>query len=239
MDNGIYIALSRQMALFRDMEMTANNIANADTAGYNAEKLMFDDFLVKGGEGPKMAFTNDISSYRDLQEGPMKITGNPLDVAISGDGYFVVQTQLGERYTRAGNFQIDTDGTMVTPQGYPVLNAGGQPIVFEPEDTEITIGEAGNIMVNGQERGFLDIVEFDNPQAMERVGSTMFKTDAQPQAAENSRVLHGVLEGSNVKPVLELTRMIQVSRGTASTAKLIEAQYELERKTSNTWARQE
>ncbi|MGB1540088.1 MAG: flagellar basal body protein, partial [Rickettsiales bacterium] len=84
MDNGIYIALSRQMALFRDMEMTANNIANADTAGYNAEKLMFDDFLVKGGEGPKMAFTNDISSYRDLQEGPMKITGNPLDVAISG-----------------------------------------------------------------------------------------------------------------------------------------------------------
>ncbi len=239
MDNGIYIALSRQMALFRDMEITANNIANMDTAGYKAEKLMFDDFLVRDSESPKMAFTNDVSSYKDTRNGPMKATGNPMDMAISGDGYFTVDTPLGTRYTRAGNFQIDAQGMMVTNEGNAVLDDGGQPIIFGPEDNEITVGEAGNIIVDGEERGFLGIVEFDNQQMLERLNSTLYKSDSIPQPAANSRVLHGVVEGSNVQPVLELTRMIQVSRSTSGTAKLIEAQYELERKASNTWAKQQ
>lgn len=237
MDNGIYIALSRQMGLFRDMEMTANNLANANTGGYQAEKMMFDDYLVNGGEGPKMAFTNDLASYKDTREGTMKVTGNPLDVAISGPGYFTVQTPLGERFTRAGNFQIDMDGTLVTSEGHPVLDEGGQPIAFEPEDNEIIIGEAGNVMVNGEQRAILGVVEFENRQMLERVGSTMYKTDAEPLPIAESRVLHGVLEGSNVQPILELTRMINVSRSVGSTSKLIESQYELQRKASNTWAK--
>lgn len=236
MDNGIYIALSRQMGLFREMDVTANNIANADTTGYTAEKMMFEDYLVKGGEGPKLAFVNDVSSYRDTREGAMKVTGNPLDVAIQGPGYFMVQTPLGERYTRAGNFQIDVDGTLVTPDGYPVLDDAGQPIIFAPEDQEITIGEAGNLKVNGEERGNLGVVEFDNPQMLERLNSTLFRSDIPGNPPAESRVLHGVLEGSNVQPVLELTRMIQVSRSVGSTQKLIESQYELQRKASNTWA---
>lgn len=238
MDNGIYIALSKQMALFRDMEMTANNIANADTTGYNAEKMMFDDFLVKGGDGPKMAFVNDVASYRDTREGTLKTTGNPLDVAISGPGYFKVQTPLGERYTRSGNFQLDASGVLVTSDGYPVLDDGGQPITFEPEDTAITIGESGNISVNGAERGVLGIAEFKNPQMLERLNATLYKADGQPDPATESRVLHGILEGSNVQSVLELTHMIQVSRNTASTAKMIETSYDLARKAANTWARQ-
>lgn len=236
MDNGIYIALSRQMGLFREMDVTANNIANADTTGYTAEKMMFEDYLVKGGEGPKLAFVNDVASYRDTREGAMKVTGNPLDVAIQGPGYFMVQTPLGERYTRAGNFQIDVDGTLVTPDGYPVLDDAGQPIIFAPEDQEITIGEAGNLKVNGEERGNLGVVEFDNPQMLERLNSTLFRSDIPGNPPAESRVLHGVLEGSNVQPVLELTRMIQVSRSVGSTQKLIESQYELQRKASNTWA---
>lgn len=237
MDNGIYIALSRQMGLFRDMEVTANNIANANTVGYNSEKMMFDDYLVRGGEGPKLAFVNDVSSYRDTAEGPIQATGNPLDVAISGKGYFVVQTPLGERYTRAGNFQTDVNGTLVTAEGYPVLDDGGQPIQFEPQDREISIGEAGDINVNGEQRAMLGVVEFDNPQMLERVGSTFFKADKPGVAAVSSRVIHGAVEGSNVQSVLEMTRLIQLSRGVGSTAKLIDAQYELGRKTADTWAK--
>lgn len=238
MDNGVYVALSRQMALFRDMEVTANNIANANTVGYNAEKLMFDDYLVRGGdEGPKIAFVNDVSSYRDTAEGAIQATGNPLDVAISGPGYFAVQTPLGQRYTRAGNFQIDVNGTLVTAQGHPVLDQGGQPIQFEPEDREIAIGEAGDINVNGAQRAFLGVFEFANPQLMERVGDTMYSSDLPGVAAVESRVMHGALESSNIKSVLEMTRLIQLSRGVGSTAKLIDAQYELTRRTADTWAK--
>lgn len=236
MDNGIYIALSRQMGLFREMEVTANNIANAATSGYNAEKVMFEDYLVDGGDGPKQAYVNDVASYRDLSQGTLKTTGNPLDMAISGPGYFMVQTPLGERYTRAGSFQIDVNGTMVTPQGYPVLDVGGQAILFEPEDTDIKIGETGNLVVNGEERGQIGMFEFANPQVMERVGENMYRTDAVAQAPVESRMLHGVVEGSNVQPVMELTRMMSVSRNVGSTAKLIDAQYELQRKASNTLA---
>lgn len=239
MDNGIYIALSRQMGLFREMNLTANNIANADTGGYKAEKVMFDDYLVKGGDGPKHSYVNDVASYRDTSEGQMKTTGNPMDMAISGPGYFVVQTPLGERYTRAGNFQIDLDGTMVTNEGYPVMDDGGAPIVFLPEDNEISIGEAGNIMVNGEARGNIAMVEFDNEQMLERLNSTMYRADGLARPAEESRMLHGVIEGSNVQPVMELTRMMTVQRSVSGTAKLIEAQYELQRKASNAWARSE
>ncbi|MBM3618266.1 MAG: flagellar basal-body rod protein FlgF [Alphaproteobacteria bacterium] len=239
MDNGIYVALSRQMGLFRDMDVTANNIANANTVGFGGEKVMFDDFLVKTSPdgGPRTAFTNDFASYRNLAEGPMKVTSNPLDVAISGPGYFAVMTPLGERYTRAGNFQLDTDGTLVTPEGYQVLDEGGQPIQFEPQDKEIAIGQAGDIVVDGAPRGNLGVFEFANPQLMERTGSTLYKADGLAQPAAASRVLHGTLEGSNISPVMELTHMIKVQRGVGSTAKLIDAQYELTRKTADTWAK--
>lgn len=238
MDNGIYVALSRQMGLFRDMDVTANNIANANTVGYGGEKVMFDDFLVKTSPngGPRTAFTNDISSYRDIAEGPMKVTSNPLDVAISGPGYFSVQTPLGERFTRAGNFQLDVDGTLVTPEGYQVLDEGGQPIQFEPQDREISIGEAGDIIVDGAPRATIGVFEFANPQLMERTGSTLYKAEGA-QAAVSSRVMHGTLEGSNISPVMELTHMIKVQRGVGSTSKLIDAQYELTRKTADTWAK--
>jgi flagellar basal-body rod protein FlgF len=243
MDNGIYVALSRQMGLFRDMEMTANNMANANTVGYGAEKIMFDDYLLRGQDGiannarTKVAYVNDYSSYRDTSEGAMNVTGNPLDVAIGGPGYFVVQTPLGERYTRAGNFQLDSDGTLVTSQGYPVLDNGGAPIIFEPQDREIAIGEAGDIIVDGQPRTTLGIMEFANPQMMERVGSTLYRADGLGQPATASKVAHGTLESSNINPVSELTRMIQVNRSVGSTAKLIDAQYELTRKTADTWAK--
>lgn len=241
MDNSIYITLSRQLALFRDMDVTANNLANANTTGYGAEHLLFNSYLQKDinqGVSNKMAFANDIATYRNTETGTMKTTGNDLDVAVAGDGYFTVETPLGTRYTKAGSFQIDGAGVLVTPEGYPVLDNSGQRITLPEDTTEVVIGEAGNIKVNGDEFAQLGIAEFSNQQLMERLDGKLFKTDLPPIPAEHSRVLQGVLEGSNIQPVMELTHMIDVSRSTSNTAKFIEVMYDLQRKASNTWAQQ-
>jgi flagellar basal-body rod protein FlgF len=240
MDNSIYITLSRQLALFRDMEATANNIANANTTGFNSEHILFDSFLAKDinqGNRNDMAFAHDVTSYRNTSTGPMSITGNDLDVAIQGDGYFQVETPLGTRYTRAGNFRIGGDGTLITADGYPVLDASGQQIVFPDTIGEIQIGEAGNLKADGEDFATLSIVSFENPQLLERAGNTLYKSEVVPQQAIGARVLQGTLEGANVQPVLELTHMIDVSRSVENTSQFISAMYDLERKASNAWAK--
>lgn len=243
MDNSIYITLSRQLALFRDMDATANNIANANTTGYNSEHIKFESYLTKDvnlGQRNDMSFAHDISSYRNTQSGSKTVTNAPLDVAINGNGYFTVQTPLGIRYTRAGNFQLSTDGTLVTVEGYSVLDNSNQPIVFPENTNEVEIGDNGNIRVNKEDFGQLGVVQFENEQLLERVGHTFYKADAAPLPADPAevKIAHGVLENSNVQPVLELTHMIKVSRAVGSTAKFIETMYDLQRKAANAWAQQ-
>ncbi len=239
MDNGIYIVLSRQTALFRDMSMVANNIANVDTTGYQAEKMMFTDYLVDDGNRNKMAFTQDIASYHDTTNGPLRTTGNPLDAAIQGEGFFTIETPQGERYTRAGNFQIDGNGFLTTSEGYPVLDDGGARIQFAPEDNQVVIHENGAIVVDGDERATLGVAEFANRQNMVQESASLFRTDEAPLPPDNSRVLHGVLEKSNVTGVTELVRMIDVQRNVGNTAKYIEVVYDLQRKANNVYAQQE
>lgn len=238
MDNGIYAALSRQTALFRDLEVTANNIANADTAGYKAEKMMFTDYLVDAGNQTKLAMTQDLASYRDLSGGRIQVTENPLDVAIQGEGYFMVETPQGTRYTRAGNFMLDGDGTLVTQEGLPVLDGGGQRIQFNATDREIRVMQTGAILVDGEERSTIGVAQFANDQELERLSGTLYTAKSAPVPAENYQVLHGVQEGSNVQPVLELVRLTELSKSTANTAKYIEVMYDLQRKSSNTWSQQ-
>lgn len=243
MDNGIYIALSRQMALFRDMATITNNIANANTTGFQAEKTIFADFLSKDinmGDKNKMAFANDIVTYRDTKDGSRRATGNPLDVSLEGNGYFMVQTPLGVRYTRAGNFTLDGEGKLVTHEGYAVLDNSNQPIEFPPETKEIGIGTAGNITVDGQDFGIIGVAQFENAQLLTQSASGLYNSEVSPTIGneESVRMYQGTLENSNVQPVIELTRMIEVSRNAASTAKYIETMYDLQRKTSNTWTQQ-
>ena len=241
MDNSIYVALSRETALFRDMDIMANNLANANTTGYGAERIMFSSYMgkdVNQGDRNPMAIAYDIASYRDTTDGSLKTTGNQLDVAIQGRGYFMVETPLGIRYTRAGNFQTDANGTLVTAAGYPVLDASSQQIQFPEDMVSVEIGSAGNIKVNGEDFGALAVVEFDNEQLLERLNGGLYSTDASPVASETARVAQGVLENSNVQPIMEMTRMIKVARAVSSTAKFIETMYDLQRKTANTWAQQ-
>ncbi len=241
MDNGIYIALSRQMALFRDMAVTANNIANANTTGYSSEHIMFNSYLTKDvnqGNRNDMAFAYDVASYRNTDSGTLQSTGNPLDVAIKGPGYFVVQTPLGNRYTRNGNFQIDGNGLLVNSEGYPVLDSSGQQISLPDDTATIDIGSVGNLKVNGEDFATLGVVQFDNEQLLERLNGGLFASEITPLQTENVVVAQGALENSNVVPVLEMTHMINVSRAVGNTAKFVEVMYDLQRKAANAWAQQ-
>lgn len=223
------------------MAVTANNLANVNTTGYDSEHVMFSTYVthdINNGDRNPMAFADDVASYMNTDMGSLQITGNDMDLAIQGNGYFTVETPLGIRYTRAGNFQLAGDGTLITSQGYPVLNPGNQHIVLPQNTRAFEVGEAGNLRVDGEDFGLLGIAHFDNPQLLERLGGNMFKSDIQPVQATDVRVLQGTLESSNVKPITEMTHMLDVSRSVETTAKLIEVIYDLERKTSNTWSQQ-
>jgi flagellar basal-body rod protein FlgF len=238
MDNSIYISLSRQMALFRDMEVTANNIANVDTPGYSAEKLLFSDYLVKD-QNSKNAYANDPASYRDTSIGSMKQTGNPLDCAINGNAYFQVQTDLGTRYTRAGNFQLSTEGTLVTPQGYAVLGADGGQITIPQNAVNVVINGAGEVNADGEAIGQIGMMEFQDEQKLTRLGNTLYSASETPQPSETAHMAQGVLETSNVTAVTEMVRVMNVSRAVTNTSKFIEIAYDLERRSGQVFARQQ
>lgn len=250
MDNSIYITLSRQMALFRDMEITANNIANADTPGFKAEKLMFSDYLVKDTNRRKDAYADDPMSYRDTANGAIKMTNNPFDLAINGDAYFQVQTPLGIRYTRAGNFQVDSEGTLMTNNGHPVLGADGGQIIIPQNARNVKINAMGQIDVDGEEVGQVGIMQFENEQAMTRLGNNLYTSPETPQPVvpdietgtisplNTARVVQGALETSNVTAVSEMVRVMNVSRAVTNTAKFIETTYDLERRTGQVYAKQ-
>jgi flagellar basal-body rod protein FlgF len=237
MDNGIYIALSRQNALFRDMEVTANNLANATTSGYNAEKLLFENYLVKDNRR-RDAYANDVTSYRDTSSGSIKTTGNPFDLAINGPGYFLVETPFGTRYTKNGNFQIDRDGTLVTAQGYPVLSNDQSRITVPNNANRVVINGIGNIDVDGTSAGQIGLVEFANEQRMDRQGNSLFNATEPATPATRARMAQGAIESSNVSSISELIRVQEISRSVGSTAKFIETMYDLQRKVSSVYTKQ-
>jgi len=212
-----YIALSRQTTLRRQMDVVANNIANMNTHGFKGERMMFVEHLVKsrGGEkilGEKLSYVRDISTMRDISDGPLEQTGNPLDLAISGKGYFVIQTDTGNHYTRNGRFQIDESGQLVNKSGQSVLSDNGQPFFLAPGDGEITVGPDGTVSTNNGNLGKISVVTFNNEQELRPGASGLFSTEAEAQPVENPTVMQGMLEGSNIQPVVEMSRLIHVQR---------------------------
>ena len=231
MENTSFVALSLQGSLRRQMNVIAHNIANMNTTGFKGEKMMFIQHLEKsrGGErilGEKIAFVRDIATVRDTSEGSLIKTGNSLDLAIRGDGYFVVETASGERYTRNGRFRLDEAGQLVNQQGNAVLSDGGQPFFFAPGDTEITVSRDGTITTQNGALGRLRIVTFDNQQEMTALAGGLYSSQNQPTDAEGPDVVQGMLESSNVQPIIELTKMISVHRAYESIQRLIEREDE-------------
>lgn len=230
MENTSYIALSRQSALRREMDVIAHNVANMNSTAYKGEKMMFVEHLAKSRDDlsfipRKLAFTRDVAQYRNLSEGPIQTTGNTFDVAIRGDGYFVVQRPDGsEAYTRNGSFTMDPQGQLVTQGGDPVMSGGGAPIFFTPQDTNITIAADGTISTNNGQIGRLRVVNFDDKQNLKMEQGGLLSTDQAPQDVQRPGVVQGALEGSNIQPVIEMARMIDVHRSYDAVRSFIDSE---------------
>jgi flagellar basal-body rod protein FlgF len=226
MENALLIGLSRQMAMSRDMATIANNLANMNTTAYKSEAMLFEQFLMPDAseQSPdkRITFVQDVGQHRDLRDGSLQTTGNPFDIAITGEGFFRVETDQGMRYTRNGNFNLDAEGRLVTSAGDLVLDDAGTPIAFADDETGITIARDGTISTDEGLRGRIAIVTFENSRAMKKAGDSLYETDQPEIAAENIRLVQGALEGSNVQPIVEMTNMIDVMRSYASAQKLIE-----------------
>ncbi len=235
METSAYIALSRQAALRREIGVIANNLANMNTTAYKGEKMVFVEHLVESRSSDsfiptKLAFVRDVAQIRNLAEGPIQSTNNPLDMAIKGEGYFVIQTPEGDRFSRNGRFQLDEESQLVTQHGYPVHSSSGTPFFFSPEDTEISIARDGTVYTNNGELGKIKLVKFESEQHLQKRVGGLLVTDQTPEDVENPVILQGALENSNVNPILELTNMITVHRAYDSVRNFIDKEDERTRK---------
>jgi flagellar basal-body rod protein FlgF len=213
------VLLSGQMALAQAMDIVANNIANSNTTGFKREGIAFDTLLSHVGTDSKpTSFVYDRSTYRDAAGGPIVATGNSLDLAIQGQGYFQVQMPNGSTgYTRAGSLQLNTDGQIVTASGLTLLGDGGS-VSIPNTASEINISGDGFVTArvdNGAalaQIGKIVVVKFDDEQKMQPAGNGVFVTGQAPQPATDSVIMQGSIEQSNVQPVTEITDMIRIMR---------------------------
>ncbi|MBL26844.1 MAG: flagellar basal-body rod protein FlgF [Rhodospirillaceae bacterium] len=229
MDNTQYIALSRQMVMRRQLDFIAHNIANADTTGFKAEKPLFVQYVEKAGRKDQITLVSDFGSVRDLREGAFQTTGNPLDLAIHGDGYFAIGQGNDVRYTRNGHFELDEESRLVTSAGDPVLDIDGREIQLGAGDTDITVGPDGTISSRAGLIARLQIVAFERPQDLNREANSLYSTNQDPIDPRNSSVVQGAIEESNVVPVVEMTNMITLLRSYQSVQKLIDTDHNQQR----------
>ncbi|MBB4287038.1 flagellar basal-body rod protein FlgF [Roseospira goensis] len=236
-----YIALSRQTALWRQMDVVATNVANMNTPGYKAEGMMFSEYLARsrGSEGAgsdRLSYTIDFGTVRDLARGPMEATGNPLDLALNGEGYFEVETDFGRFYTRNGRLMLDQDGMIVTSSGHPVMSTDDTPFFIAPNETTVTVARDGTVSTENGAIGQLRVVSFEDEQALLRVQAGMYDAGEQ-EAQDVARVTveQGMLEGSNVEPTAQITHMIQVHRAYESVQRMIEAESERQKQAIKTF----
>lgn len=212
MENAIYATLTRQSGLIREMQIVANNIANVSTTGYRAEGVVFSEFIRRTGGDASLSMATARGQMTSLQQGGLRQTGGPLDFAIEGEGFFLVEAPDGERLTRAGAFALSPDGSLVTPDGLRVLDAGGAPILLPPGGDDVKLGADGTMSVDGRPVAQLGIVRPLDPLALRREGAMLFDPGDGVEPVENPRVVQGFVESSNVNPVSELARMISVQR---------------------------
>jgi flagellar basal-body rod protein FlgF len=245
MQNALLIGLSRQISLGRELEVVANNIANLGTTGYKGDGSVFQEFLMPNasaqgfqGNDRRLSYVQDRATWHNFAPGPLKETGNPLDMAIDGDAFFVVQTARGERYTRNGAFQLNAAGELVTSTGDRVLGDGG-PITFQPTDSNVAVNPDGSITVregglstSDSARGKLRLVRFENVAQLQKDGTSLFTAPngVTPEAAPASvKVIRGAIEQSNVQPVIEMARMVEITRVYTQIAGMLQAASDMRR----------
>jgi len=228
MQNGLYVSLSAQVALERRLETIADNVANMNTVGYRATGVSFETEMARAGDA-KLNYVSSGSDYVDRRAGGLTKTDNPLDFAVQGGGWFGIQTPRGPAYTRDGRARIDESGTLRTLNGDPILDAGGAPILIDGAGGPITVSADGMITQNGRQVGAIGLFAIDSGASLTRAENSGVVPDkpATP-IIEFTRdgVVQGAVESSNVDPVREMTRLIDVTRafdGVAAEATQSEA----------------
>lgn len=238
MENAQLVGLSRQMALQRELDVVANNLANLGTAGFKNEQVKFSEYLMPvasaeifpNNRDKRLSYVEDRATYQDFSAGPVQITNNKFDLAIDGDSFFAVQTPNGVRYTRNGQFQLNTEGTLVTNEGYPVMSTSG-PVQFADTELDVTIGPDGTVSTDQGPRGRLLLTRFGDPQMLAAEGSSMFRADGPGTELTPGQggVQQFAIEQSNVKAVVETTRLVEITRAYATLAQMMQRGDELRR----------
>lgn len=234
METPLIVTLARQMSVRDEMDVIANNIANMSTTAYQGERVMFRDYMARTESGTTVVFPQQAGIHRVTSPGPMERTSNSLDFAIRGDGYFEVETTNGQRFTRNGHFRLDGDGRLVTADGHPVMDDSQQPIVIETNVSEISVAKDGTVYADGNEVGKLRVVSFGNPRQLIREGGGLMKTDAEPDIPENFEILQGYVEGSNIEPILEITRFMRATGQYQQSKKIVDDEHDRQRRAIQT-----
>ncbi len=226
MSDGIYVAAAGEVAQSNALDVTATKVANESTTGFHCSPVPFAEALARA-RSPDVALVGGITPAVDLQPGAVATTGNPLDVALEGDGYFAVEAPGGVRYTRAGAFQLDAEGTLRTTTGMAVRSADGGPLQVPPEATQIFIGEDGAVSTELGPVGNLALATFA-PGTLQHEGGSLFTATAAPTAGPPPRVVQGALEGSNVNVVRGVVDLVKVSRTYESLLRMIQGFHDVE-----------
>jgi flagellar basal-body rod protein FlgF len=214
MSTGTYVAISAQIAMERRLEAIASNIANVNTAGYRAVGVRFSTELAQAGQ-TQVNFTSQGQNYVVRSQGPINATGNSLDVAVDGDGWFGLETREGTVYTRDGRFHMTANGDLQSVNGYSVLDSGGSPITLDASGGPVTIGENGAISQGGKSLGAIGLFLIPGDASLTRHDNSAVISDKPVDPVEDmtaNSVRQGYIEGSNVNPIMEMTRLIEAGR---------------------------
>lgn len=229
MDTKLLVSLSHQVAMRRQMDIIANNIANMNTTAYKRESIMFNEYLseVEGSlpeDFRQISFVQEIGIARQMTNGELIITGNPSDIALEGPGMFKVRKENGDiAYTRNGHFALNGDNQLATARGHLILDDGDAPIEIPVTDEIYKIAKDGTVSTPSMgQLGTVGVYEFADYGAMRKIGDNLYSAEEVPMPAENFLISQGMLESSNVSPVLEISNMIQLSRAYSQTANLMD-----------------
>ncbi len=231
---GAMEALEGAMILERELEVTSNNLANVDSAGFKTSGITFHEYLLTEQDGTKRTAKGE-QGWADFSAGSLRKSDNPYDMAIDGPGFFVVQGPNGPIYTRAGNFTLNSKYQLVTKEGYPVLG-NGVPITLEDTTGKgIWLSDDGNFFVDETISSKIDVVTFPDPEKLKRMGGNYFlstKGAGAPQSSD-SPVKQGYIEMSNVNAMMEMVHLIDLNRGYEAQQKSLQAIDQLDDKAVN------
>lgn len=227
--SNLYVALSAQMAADKRLTTVANNIANMNTPGFRAEHVRFSE-LMSESSGDKASYVSEGETFTSLRPGAISQSGNPLDMAIEGDGWFAVRTDKGIGYTRDGRMQMTPEGVLQNMNGEPMLDAGNAPLMVDPNGGALRIGTDGSLYQQGRVVGRVGVYVMGTGTSLTRYNGTTMSADQQPalvQEFTRNKILQGYTEGSNVDPVMEMTRLITLQRAFEQAANAVQQNEDL------------